>query len=74
LPNLKKKLNKIFTIQINELEADEIIGIITLNFNNNKIIIFSEDSDFFQLGKNNVEFLSFKNKNKRIISVIKNTI
>jgi 5'-3' exonuclease len=64
IPNYVKNNKNIYHLNVNELEADDIIAIITMymkNINPNKpIYIVSGDKDFLQLGRNNVFFVNLK--------------
>jgi 5'-3' exonuclease len=65
IPNILKNENT-YSLRINKLEADDLIGIICKYLENNTnlyIYILSGDKDFLQLGKNNLFFINFKNKN-----------
>ena len=70
IPYIINNNNNIFYIKVNELEADDIIGIITIYLENFDIPIHivSGDSDFLQLGRENVSFLNYKSKLPIIIS------
>jgi 5'-3' exonuclease len=66
IPGYIKEHNNIFKIRINKLEADDIIGIIAKyleqEYTLKKIFIMSGDRDFYQLGRENVCFINYKNK------------
>jgi 5'-3' exonuclease len=68
IPNIIKNNNNISCIKINELEADDIIAIITKYYHKNnpskQIYLISGDQDFLQLGRENLFFLNYKNKKK----------
>ena len=57
---------------VNNVEADDIIGVICLlmkNYNYKKnIYIISSDKDFLQLGRKNIKFINFKNKNPIVLN------
>ena len=63
---LKTYPDKIFSIRIEKLEADDIIAVICkyLEEKNNKlkILLVSGDQDFLQLGRNNLFFINYKSK------------
>ena len=66
LPDLNNKYNNTFTIYCDNIEADDIIAIITNYIYNIKtdivIYIISGDNDFLQLGRNNLYFINYKSK------------
>ena len=68
IPNIVKN-NNFKSIRIDEIEADDIIAIITNYYSeiNDKlnIYIISGDADFLQLGRPNVFFLNYKSKEKK---------
>jgi len=73
IPDLvKNNQGKIFQMQINNLEADDIIGTICkyLDKSDNLVNIFliSGDNDFLQLGRPNLFFYSYKSKTPRILT------
>lgn len=65
IPDLVKQSN-IFTIAIDSVEADDIIAGITLHLKKTnpeqEIVIVSGDDDFIQLGRDNVGFINYRNK------------
>ncbi len=69
IPNILKHKN-IKLLKIDELEADDLIGIIIKYYEENdinkKIYLISGDNDFLQLGRPNLFFVNFKNKKKFI--------
>lgn len=68
IPEIIKNNNNISSIKIDELEADDIIAIITKYYQkkhpSKQIYLISGDQDFLQLGKENLFFLNYKNKKK----------
>lgn len=66
IQNLIKNYKNINLIQQSNIEADDIIAIISLYIKNNnlnhKIYLISSDNDFYQLGFSNLFFLNFKTK------------
>jgi len=73
IPDLvKNNQGKIFQMQINNLEADDIIGTICkyLDATDNQIDIFliSGDNDFLQLGRPNLFIYSYKSKTPRVLT------
>lgn len=55
-------------IKIEELEADDIIAIIAKHYTANNICIVSADSDFLQLGADNIFFINLKSCIQKQIS------
>ena len=70
IPDIINNNTNMYYIQINELEADDIIGIIVIYLENIDIYvhIVSGDSDFLQLGRKNISFLNYKSKLPIIIT------
>jgi 5'-3' exonuclease len=72
LPEIIKSYNNINIIKINNIEADDIIALISIyfkkNYPNNKIYLISGDTDFYQLGYENLIFLNYKSKKKLILT------
>ena len=68
IPDIIKNNKNISSIKIDELEADDIIALITKYYQKNnpnkQIYLISGDQDFLQLGKENLFFLNYKNKKK----------
>jgi len=67
IPKLMKTFSdKIFSIRVEKLEADDIIAVICkyLEEKNNKlkILLVSGDKDFLQLGRDNLHFINYKTK------------
>lgn len=66
IPNLLSSNPNIKKIKIDNLEADDVIAIITkyyeINDPTRKIFLISGDNDFLQLGRANIFFINFKNK------------
>lgn len=66
IPTIIKENRNIFKIRINRLEADDIIGIIAKHiekeYETKNVFIMSGDKDFYQLGRNNVQFINYKTK------------
>jgi len=67
IPNLiKSNSNKIFSMKVDKLEADDIIAVICKNLevkhNKLKIVLVSGDNDFLQLGRDNLYFINYKTK------------
>lgn len=60
IPNIVKN-NNMYSLQVPNLEADDIIACITLHVKHN-IIIISGDTDFLQLGNENIQFINYKSK------------
>jgi len=71
ISDIIKLYNNIYTLYYDKLEADDIIAIITNYYKNSNQIIYiiSGDSDFLQLGRENIFFYNFKLKN--IINITK---
>ena len=73
IPNLIKTYKNINQLQISNIEADDIIGIICLYIKNNdlnyKIYLISSDNDFYQLGFKNLSFINYKSKKELILSI-----
>jgi 5'-3' exonuclease len=70
IPNIINKSKNINKIQIPNIEADDIIGIICaylkkLSF---KIYLISSDKDFYQLGYQNLVFINYKSKKEIILT------
>jgi 5'-3' exonuclease len=63
---IKQNPNKIYSLQVEKLEADDLIAIISKNYEENnsnlKIYIISGDDDFKQLGRKNLFFLDYRKK------------
>jgi len=70
IPNIIKNNTNIYYININKLEADDIIGCICIYLKNNEnnIHIISSDKDLLQLGRNNVYFYDYKLKKSITLS------
>lgn len=72
IPQIIKENNNIFKIRINKLEADDIIGIIAKHieqeYQNKNVFIISGDKDFYQLGRDNVQFINYKTKKPLIFN------
>jgi 5'-3' exonuclease len=72
IPNIIKENKNIFKIRINRLEADDIIGIIAKyiekEYETKKVFIMSGDKDFYQLGRDNVQFINYKTKKPLIFT------
>ena len=66
IPEIIKENKNIFKMQIDNTEADDIIACITMFLKDNKpnqiIQIVSGDTDFLQLGRENVKFINYKEK------------
>ena len=67
IPNLIKTYpDKIYSLRIEKLEADDIIAIICKHYEkaneNLKIVLVSGDQDFLQLGRDNLFFINYKTK------------
>jgi 5'-3' exonuclease len=73
IPNLIKIYTNINIIKIDNIEADDIIGIISLYIKKNnlnyKIYLLSSDKDFYQLGYKNISFINFKSKIELTLSI-----
>ena len=73
IPNLIQNYKNFNQIQISNIEADDIIGIICLYIKNNnlnyKIYLISSDKDFYQLGFPNLVFINYKLKKEIILSL-----
>jgi len=71
LPKIIKSYDNINLIQVDNIEADDIIAIIIKHLKNisikNKIYLISGDQDFYQLGYNNLFFFTYKSKNFKIL-------
>ena len=63
---IKENENKIYSLRLDKLEADDIIAIISRKYQTEKpdmkIYIVSGDKDFLQLGRNNLFFIDYKSK------------
>jgi len=63
---IKENENKIFSLRLEKLEADDIIAIICRKFEIDKpelkIYLVSGDQDFLQLGRPNLYFINYKTK------------
>jgi len=72
IPNIIKSNPTIHKIRIDEMEADDIIAIITMYMEEKHadvpIYLLSGDSDFLQLGRPNVIFINFKTKKSIILT------
>lgn len=72
IPNIIKLNPVINKIRIDEMEADDIIAIITMymeqEYKDIPIYLLSGDADFLQLGRPNVIFINFKTKTPIILS------
>ena len=67
IPNLIKTYpDKIYSLRIEKLEADDIIAIVCKHYEkvneNLKIVLVSGDQDFLQLGRDNLFFINYKTK------------
>ena len=66
IPNFIKNNKNISSIRIDKIEADDIIGIISMYMkekdSEHPIYIVSGDEDFLQLGRPNVTFINYKIK------------
>lgn len=67
IPNLvKQHEDKIFSMRLDKLEADDIIAIICRKYeiekSEIKIVLVSGDQDFLQLGRENLFFINYKSK------------
>lgn len=65
------KNDNIYKIKVAPLEADDVIAIICKNLENSlniNIYIVSGDKDFYQLGRPNIFFIDFKNKELKNLS------
>ena len=67
IPNLIKTYpDKIYSLRIEKLEADDIIAIICKHYEKVneklKIVLVSGDQDFLQLGRDNLFFINYKTK------------
>jgi 5'-3' exonuclease len=66
IPKIINEYNNISKLRVDKLEADDLIGIITMHFEETNpkqdIIIVSGDNDFLQLGRENVNFINYKKK------------
>jgi 5'-3' exonuclease len=73
IPNLIKTYKNINQLQISNIEADDIIGVICLYIKNKdlnyKIYLISSDNDFYQLGFKNLSFINYKSKKELILSI-----
>lgn len=69
---IKNYSDKIFSIRIDKLEADDIIAVICKNLeekhNKLKILLVSGDQDFLQLGRDNLFFINYKTKKSIVLS------
>jgi 5'-3' exonuclease len=67
IPQIIDDFNNSSKIRINELEADDIIAIISKKVNSNlNTYIISGDNDFLQLGREKLYFIKFKTKYKEL--------
>ena len=66
IPKIINDNKNIYKLRVDKLEADDLIGIITMHFEETnpkqEIIIVSGDNDFLQLGRENVHFINYKKK------------
>lgn len=78
IPKIISESNIMVSFKFNHLEADDIIGIIANYVRDKNIYIISGDTDFYQLGRTNLYFVSFKifkenygkvSKNKKILEL-----
>jgi 5'-3' exonuclease len=60
IPKILSESNVIVSFRFKHLEADDIIGIIADYIRDKNIYIISGDTDFYQLGRRNLYFISFK--------------
>jgi 5'-3' exonuclease len=69
---IKNNPDKIFSIRIEKLEADDIIAVICKNLeeknNKIKIVLVSGDQDFLQLGRDNLYFINYKTKKMLLLN------
>ena len=69
---IKNYSDKIFSIRIEKLEADDIIAVICKNLeekhNKLKIVLVSGDQDFLQLGRDNLFFINYKTKKSIVLN------
>lgn len=70
IPNFIKTHNNIKSLQLDTIEADDIIAIITLSLKHidQNIYIVSGDEDFLQLGRKNVTIINYKKKKPIILT------
>ena len=70
IPNIINANNNISSIRVDKIEADDVIGIITMHLKNinQKIIVISGDNDLLQLGRENVTFYNYKSKTPTILT------
>jgi 5'-3' exonuclease len=66
IPDIIKDHKNIYKLKVENTEADDIIACITMYLKDNNpdqsIQIVSGDTDFLQLGRNNVKFINYKDK------------
>ena len=72
IPKIIKNNENISKIRLDNLEADDVIAVITKHYENKypneTIYIVSGDKDFLQLGRENVIFINYKIKKPLILS------
>jgi len=73
IPNLIKTYpDKIYSLKMEKLEADDIIAIICKHYekvnDKLKIVLVSGDQDFLQLGRDNLFFINYKTKKHVLLS------
>ena len=72
IPKIIDNNNNIKKIRVDEVEADDIIAVICINFLNDinqKIYLVSGDEDFLQLGRDNIIFINYKKKKPFVLTV-----
>lgn len=65
LPKLEKENDNILVVKEDEIEADDVIALITRYLNtvsNKNIYVVSGDEDFLQLGDDNIYFVNYRKK------------
>lgn len=69
---IKENPDKIFSLRLDKLEADDIIAVICKYYEkyypDDKIYLISGDQDFLQLGRDNLTFLNYKSKKGIILN------
>jgi 5'-3' exonuclease len=72
IPNYIKTTSNIYKLRVDKIEADDIIAIISMYLAekdpNRPIYLVSGDTDFLQLGRDNLIFINYKNKKQFILT------
>lgn len=72
IPKFIETYNNIYSLRVENNEADDIIAVISLDMKNKnpqqKIYLVSGDEDFLQLGRDNLYFVNYKSKKSFLLS------